>query len=85
MNWIFGKHVASASLYIARMKALFLVSLLLLSLLSFACQSETTSLPEHAQEVREKHKLKDSLRSLEIIEALKQGSSNADSLIPPQD
>lgn len=67
------------------MKAPLFVSLLLLSLLSFACQSEATSLPEHAQEVREKHKLKDSLRSLEIIEELKQGSTKTDSLFPPQD
>ncbi|MFK7924636.1 MAG: hypothetical protein AB8H47_21950 [Bacteroidia bacterium] len=67
------------------MKAPLFASLLFLSMLSFACQSDTSSLPEHAQEVREKHKLKDSLRSLEIIEELKQDRTKADSLAPQQD
>ncbi|MEL7531529.1 MAG: hypothetical protein AAFN10_09490 [Bacteroidota bacterium] len=61
------------------MKARFCILLLFFMALVLACQSESQSQPSHAAEVIEKHRVKDSIRTLELIQSLQQDSLKGDS------
>ncbi|MEM6343788.1 MAG: hypothetical protein AAF927_07900 [Bacteroidota bacterium] len=61
------------------MKARFCLLSVFFAVLTIACQSDKQSLPSHARKVKEKHRVKDSLRTLELIQALESDSLKNDS------